>query len=569
MADEGTVKMEQEQMGVVRLVSLFTGTGMLDVGVHDAFRNMGCDIRTVMHCECDPFAQEIVRARVRDKLLDDAPVWPDVRSLDGRLFMGRANAVAGGFPCQDLSHAGKKAGIGKGTRSGLFFDLLRIAKEMRADIICLENVPAILSTMSKSVLDGGRHGCEPAASIVGRALHEAGYDSAWITYSAADVGAPHGRERWWCMAIKRVVDASEDIPGTVCDLSPEDGLFAMISDSGGVVARPKIADVILDFFRESHGSDWIAFYNDGEWESAQPSMFSDDEDMPNPPFWMPLNEDGEMPTASELPSDARWPRQGMIVDGHLYRLTDMTIGIAGFRAPWGDPENQSSPSNIVDDSHPTPVSYDSTPGGPNNHYKGLGHLAAHGGIYAFENGNGGNGDDDSGIAIRGVCQIRAEYFQNVIVPKVKFRFVSPATIDAMNSSRYDDNEDTETFATPKARDYRSGKGASGQRRQSMDLNVQAAIGKENCLLNPCWTEPVMCWPIGWTDVHNKCDGIWLGHPMGMGERQHAWEPLRITKKGVIQDRAARVKACGNGVVPIAATMAYLGVAGHFKRNEGD
>lgn len=79
----------------------------------------------------------------------------------------------------------------------------------------------------------------------------------------------------------------------------------------------------------------------------------------------------------------------------------------------------------------------------------------------------------------------------------------------------------------------------------------------NGSLNPNWVEILMCWPIGWTDPVNPCPGIWLGWPMGMGPEQHDYEPPRIAPKGSVPGRVARLKACGNGVVPLQAKTAFL------------
>lgn len=79
----------------------------------------------------------------------------------------------------------------------------------------------------------------------------------------------------------------------------------------------------------------------------------------------------------------------------------------------------------------------------------------------------------------------------------------------------------------------------------------------NGQLNPAWVELLMGWPIGWTDIRNSWGGAtWPGWPMGMGPDQHPYEPPRSVAKGSIPDRAARLKACGNGVVPQQAAAAY-------------
>jgi DNA (cytosine-5)-methyltransferase 1 len=116
--------------------------------------------------------------------LNSAPIWPDVASLAGTPLRYIADIVYGGFPCQDISIAGLGKGLA-GERSGLFFEIVRLAKEIKAQFIFLENVPAICS----------RGGIE-----VVRTIAEMGYDCRWCVISAASVGALHRRERWFLLA---------------------------------------------------------------------------------------------------------------------------------------------------------------------------------------------------------------------------------------------------------------------------------------------------------------------------------------------------------------------------------
>ncbi len=114
--------------------------------------------------------------------------------------------VFGGFPCQDISLAGKRAGL-DGKRSGLFFRILEIAHDCGAQWIFLENVAAI-STASATVVDEAEGELlERAASRVVGELADRGWDAEWITVSAASVGASHKRDRWFCLAWRNVGDA--------------------------------------------------------------------------------------------------------------------------------------------------------------------------------------------------------------------------------------------------------------------------------------------------------------------------------------------------------------------------
>jgi DNA (cytosine-5)-methyltransferase 1 len=104
------------------------------------------------------------------------------------------DCIHAGFPCQDISHAGKQAGVGTDTRSGLYREVLRIADVVRPQCLYLENVAAILS--------GG------LGTVLGD-LAARGYDCRWTCLRAADLGAPHGRDRWWCLAIRDTDSDSE------------------------------------------------------------------------------------------------------------------------------------------------------------------------------------------------------------------------------------------------------------------------------------------------------------------------------------------------------------------------
>ena len=143
--------------------------------------------------EIDPFARAVLHARQADGSLPDFPIYDDVRTFDGTQWRDRVDIIAGGFPCQDLSVAGKGAGI-DGARSGLWWHMLRVIREARPRYVFLENVPAITGRGLNRVLGS---------------LAELGFDAEWIVLSAADAGAPHLRKRWWCLATDFASDAAE------------------------------------------------------------------------------------------------------------------------------------------------------------------------------------------------------------------------------------------------------------------------------------------------------------------------------------------------------------------------
>ena len=185
-------------------ISLFSGYEGFGMGM----RLAGVELRTVLYCENEPYPQDILRARIRDGYLDDAPIWPDIRTLDGRPFAGKVGLITAGFPCQPHSVAGLREG--EDDDRNLWPDTLRIIREVGSKYAMLENVPGILVRS-----DDGR----PAygGTVVGE-LAEAGYDAEWRVVSAASAGAPHLRKRWWLVAhahpvasrgIHRELDSSE------------------------------------------------------------------------------------------------------------------------------------------------------------------------------------------------------------------------------------------------------------------------------------------------------------------------------------------------------------------------
>lgn len=161
-------------------ISLFSGYEGFGLGL----KLGGINVRTVAYCELDRFCQSILRARIRDGVLDDAPIWADARDFPGHLFNGKVDIITAGFPCQPHSAAGKRKG--SADERNLWPDTLRIIGDVGPGYVLLENVPGILTN--------GYGG-----TVVGQ-LSELGYDCQWGIVSAADAGANHQRKRWWVLA---------------------------------------------------------------------------------------------------------------------------------------------------------------------------------------------------------------------------------------------------------------------------------------------------------------------------------------------------------------------------------
>lgn len=141
-------------------------------------------IRTICAVELEPYPASVLLARQNDGLLPPFPVWDDVCTFDGRPWRGLVDVVSGGFPCQDISAAGKGAGI-DGARSGLWREMHRIINEVRPEFAFLENSPLLVGRGLARVLGD---------------LAEIGYDAEWLVLGADDVGAPHVRKRIWILA---------------------------------------------------------------------------------------------------------------------------------------------------------------------------------------------------------------------------------------------------------------------------------------------------------------------------------------------------------------------------------
>ena len=151
---------------------LFAGIGGFSLGLERA--GMTCKWQV----EIDPYATAVLK-----KHWPEVPKWDDVRTFppQGDYFV---DLICGGFPCQDISVAGKGAGLA-GARSGLWYEFARIIGELRPRYVVVENVAALLARGMDAVLG---------------TLSTLGYDAEWHVIPASAVGAPHRRERVWIVA---------------------------------------------------------------------------------------------------------------------------------------------------------------------------------------------------------------------------------------------------------------------------------------------------------------------------------------------------------------------------------
>jgi DNA (cytosine-5)-methyltransferase 1 len=162
---------------VIRVGSLFSGIGGLELGLEAGLASAGWPCQTVWQVEQNDYARAVLARH-----WPHAERYTDVRDVTAST-VAPIDLLCGGFPCQDISTAGNGAGL-EGARSGLFFELARIAGELRPRIVVLENVAAITARGLDAVLG---------------TMAALGYDACWGGLRASEVGAPHRRERWFCV----------------------------------------------------------------------------------------------------------------------------------------------------------------------------------------------------------------------------------------------------------------------------------------------------------------------------------------------------------------------------------
>ena len=172
-----TDKRPNANMAKLQLLDLFSGIGGFSLGLE---RTGGFE--TAAFCEIEEYPR-----RVLARHWPEVPIYEDIRDLDAARLRAdgiRVDAICGGFPCQDISAAGKGAGI-EGERSGLWCEFARLIGELRPRIVFVENVAALLGRGLDRVLGD---------------LAEIGYDAEWHCIPASAIGAPHRRDRVWIVA---------------------------------------------------------------------------------------------------------------------------------------------------------------------------------------------------------------------------------------------------------------------------------------------------------------------------------------------------------------------------------
>jgi DNA (cytosine-5)-methyltransferase 1 len=199
------------------MVGLFEGYGGLTEGIRAIVHG-----NLIAYSEIDPSSIRLLEAHY-----PGIPNLGDVSHVDWAPWRGRVNILGGGFPCQDVSHAGLGAGIQHGTRSGLWFEFARAIDELRPELVVIENVRGLRSApagLKKEITDdelieddsdlvadpwdlGGPDGSgRPVLRALGAVLGdlaELGFHAEWDSVRASDVGAPHRRERVFIVAVPK------------------------------------------------------------------------------------------------------------------------------------------------------------------------------------------------------------------------------------------------------------------------------------------------------------------------------------------------------------------------------
>ena len=159
----------------LKILDTFAGIGGFSYAAHELVGGF----ETTQFVEIDPFCQKVLK-----KHFPKVPCHDDIKTFTA--YPGQYDVITGGFPCQDISGANSsRVGITEESRSGLFYELMRVVRLVRPKFVVMENVAAILNN---------------GLDIVLGELSQAGYDAEWSVISASSLGACHRRSRWWLVA---------------------------------------------------------------------------------------------------------------------------------------------------------------------------------------------------------------------------------------------------------------------------------------------------------------------------------------------------------------------------------
>jgi DNA (cytosine-5)-methyltransferase 1 len=236
------------------VLDLFSGIGGFSLGLERA------GMRTVAFCEIDPFCR-----RVLAKHWPGVPVYSDVSKLTAEQLRSDGidvDVICGGFPCQDISDAGLRAGI-TGERSGLWGAYSRLIGELRPRYVIVENVAALLGRGLDRVLGD---------------LAAIRYDAEWHCIPAGNLGAPHERDRLWIVAYPN--EARHEglrITGRISAQIPVDGIETAYSNAEKITRRVQFSDLRAKLERGPGGLTWKG----GQWPESEPVICRMDDGIPD------------------------------------------------------------------------------------------------------------------------------------------------------------------------------------------------------------------------------------------------------------------------------------------------
>ena len=194
--------------------------------------------RTRCAVEIDAYARSVLLARQADRSLEGFPIWDDIRTFDGKPWRSSVDVISGGFPCQDISSAGKGGGLA-GKRSGLWFEMLRVIDEVRPRFVFAENSPHLRVRGLGTVIEG---------------LAALGYDVRWCVLGARHVGAPHRRDRMWVLAH---ADSESDMEVKQGRRGREDGREVGREEEAGSVRDGAVREVPRPSCSQSNAWTWM------------------------------------------------------------------------------------------------------------------------------------------------------------------------------------------------------------------------------------------------------------------------------------------------------------------------
>lgn len=483
----------------MRALSLFSGIGGLDLAAE------ACGIETTAFCEIEDFPVSILKKR-----WPDIPIYDDVRKIKGSEIierLGTVDVVHGGFPCQDLSVAWKRAGLvcgGGYTRSGLWYEMLRIISELRPRFVVGENVRGAISL---------------ALDEVQRGLEEENYEVRTFLIPASSVGAPHQRERIFVLGIRKDV-----------------------FDIEGEYRQRNVSMAISDQFMRCEGLP----YTGKDGKSRQES---DDGD---------VRHCGES-CGTQISINPLWPtvcateaRQGYQNRNNGKKGTQKSLSTVVIETGvWRTPDANMTRGAISEEKYVERVQR----GMPN----ALNYQVAH----EERKWITPCSRDWKGSVSESKYQERLKKGNGLDhqIAHEERKWSTPQACDGRQGAVIGKEDTFKRLPSGRLRKINKNgvDGSIGLAREVvLDIRQATQVGAVKGQLNPQWVEQLMGYPDGWTDPDCDDPTPWMGWPARPGEPQYPYEHSR-TVVGM-KNRAKRLKALGNAVVPQQAEPIFRTIA---------